>query len=60
MAQPTAFEKATLVAQCAAGIMQSPEAWRAFEHEAREGESFEQWATRRAFIMAKGIFDKIS
>ena len=60
MPEPSAFEKATLVAQCAAGIMQSYESWRAYGEEKLPEDTFEDWATRRAFKMAKGIFAKIS
>lgn len=60
MPQPTAYEKAMLVAQCAAGIMQSYESWRAYGEEKRHEDTFEDWATRRAFRMAKGIFSRIS
>jgi len=58
--KPTRFERATLVAQVAAGIMASTEAWRAFEHEATSDQTFEEWAIDRAIPYCKTIWSKLS
>ena len=57
---PTAIEKAQIIATCAAGIMASYESWRAYGEESAEGQTFEDWAIDRGLQMAKEIFERVS
>lgn len=61
--KPDTATAAILLSNCFAAVSSSPEAWRAFEHEQerkQDGqlESFEDWAMRRAGVMAKRIWER--
>lgn len=58
MVKPTLEQKASLIAQCVVAVCASPEAWRTFEHEVKDNETFEEWAIRRGESMAIKIWKK--
>lgn len=55
--KPSREFRAKLVAQCAAGILASSEAWRAFESESDGKQSFEEWSIDRGVKMARQIWE---
>ena len=57
---PTANEKALIIATCTAGIMGGYDSWRAFESEAKENQSFQDWAIDRGTLMAREIFERVT
>lgn len=52
-----------LLCDCLGIVVSSPEAWRTFEHEQGvkpdgEDESFDDWAMRKAGVMAKRVWER--
>ena len=65
MGKPPPEIASRLLVDCLGVVINSPEAWRTFEHEQEEkpdgsgdSESFDDWALRKAGILAKRIWER--
>lgn len=59
MNAPSAENKALIISICLGAVTSSPEAWRDFEHEAEKNEGFDDWALRKAGVLAKKIWERV-